>query len=58
MILVAVKLFVEDFPNGQPASLFVALFFVGSALLAVARLLKGAGGPEDSFPSSQVQASR
>jgi hypothetical protein len=58
LILVAVKLFVEDFPNGQPASLFVALFFVGSALLAVARLLKGAGGPEDSFPSSQVQASR
>lgn len=40
LVLVALKLFVEDFPNGKPASLFVALFFVGSALLAVARLLK------------------
>lgn len=40
LILVAIKLFLEDFPNGQPASLFVALFFVGSALLLVARLLK------------------
>lgn len=39
LILVAIKLFVEDFPNGQPASLFVALFFVGGALLLVARLL-------------------
>jgi hypothetical protein len=39
LILVAVKLFLEDFPNGQPASLFVALAFVGSALLLVARLL-------------------
>lgn len=40
LILVAVKLFVEDFPNGQPASLFVALVFVGGALLLVARLLR------------------
>ena len=40
LVLVAIKLFVEDFPNGQPASLFVALVFVGSSLLAVARLLK------------------
>jgi hypothetical protein len=40
IVLVAVKLFVEDFPNGEPASLFVALFFVGGALLAAARLLK------------------
>jgi hypothetical protein len=39
LILVAIKLFVEDFPNGQPASLFVALFFVGGALLSVAKLL-------------------
>ena len=40
LILVAIKLFIEDFPNGQPATLFVALVFVGSSLLLVARLLK------------------
>jgi len=40
LILVGIKLFIEDFPNGQPASLFVALVFVGGALLLVARLLK------------------
>ena len=40
LILVAIKLFIEDVPNGQPASLFVALAFVGSALLLVAKLLK------------------
>lgn len=39
LILVAIKLFLEDFPNGQPASLFVALVFVGSSLLLVAKLL-------------------
>ena len=40
LILVGIKLFVEDFPNGQPATLFVALAFVGSSLLLVAKLLK------------------
>jgi hypothetical protein len=40
LILVAIKLFAEDFPHGQPATLFVALAFVGSALLLVARLLR------------------
>jgi hypothetical protein len=40
LILVAIKLFVEDFPNGQPATLFVSLAFLGGALLLVARLLK------------------
>jgi hypothetical protein len=39
LILVGLKLFAEDFPNGQPATLFVALVFVGGALLLVARLL-------------------
>jgi len=38
LILVGIKLFVEDFPNGQPATLFVALAFVGGALLLVAKL--------------------
>jgi hypothetical protein len=39
LILVGIKLLVEDFPNGQPATLFVALAVVGSALLLVAKLL-------------------
>jgi hypothetical protein len=45
LIVVAIKLFVEDFPNGQPATLFVALAFVGSALLLVARLLRRERAP-------------
>lgn len=40
LVLVGIKLFVEDFPNGEPASLFVALAFVGTALLLAAPLLK------------------
>ena len=40
LLLVGIKLFAEDFPNGQPASLFVSLVFVGGALLLVARLLR------------------
>ena len=40
LILVGLKLFAEDFPNGEPATLFVALAFVGGALLLVARLLR------------------
>ena len=38
LVLVGIKLFIEDFPNGQPATLFVALAFVGSALLLVTKL--------------------
>ena len=40
LIVVAIKLFLEDFPNGEPVTLFIALAFVGSALLLVARLLR------------------
>jgi len=40
LILVGIKLFAEDFPNGEPATLFIALAFVGSSLLLVAKLLK------------------
>ncbi len=40
LLLVGFKLFVEDFPHGNPASLFVAFGFVGGALLLTARLLK------------------
>ncbi len=47
LILVGIKLFVEDFPHGQPATLFVALAFVGGALLLVARLLTSSGGESD-----------
>ncbi len=39
LALVGIKLFLEDFPNGQPVTLFVALALVGSALMLVARLL-------------------
>jgi hypothetical protein len=38
-MLVGIKLFLEDFPRGQPVTLFVALALVGSALILVARLL-------------------
>jgi len=40
LILVGIKLFVEDFPHGHAVTLFVALAFVGSALLLVSRLLR------------------
>ncbi|MDH3336354.1 MAG: DUF2339 domain-containing protein [Gammaproteobacteria bacterium] len=39
LLVVGVKLLLEDFPNGQPATLFVALAVVGGALLLVAKLL-------------------
>ena len=39
LVLVGVKLFLEDFPHGQPVTLFVALALVGSALILVAKLL-------------------
>ncbi len=39
LVLVGFKLFLEDFPNGQPVTLFVAFALVGSALILVARLL-------------------
>ena len=39
LVLVGIKLFLEDFPNGQPVTLFVALALVGSALMLVAKLL-------------------
>jgi Kef-type K+ transport system membrane component KefB len=39
LILVGIKLFAEDFPNGNAASLFVALAFVGTALIITAKLV-------------------
>ena len=39
LVLVGIKLFAEDFPHGNAASLFVALAFVGTALLLVAKLV-------------------
>ncbi len=43
LIVVGVKLFAEDFPHGEPATLFVSLAFIGSALILVARLLRNRG---------------
>jgi hypothetical protein len=40
---VGVKLVFEDFPNGRPATLFVALALVGGALILVAKLLPKRG---------------
>jgi len=40
LVLVAIKLFAEDFPHGQAATLFVSLAFVGSAVLLVAKLIR------------------
>ncbi len=51
LILVAIKLFAEDFPHGHAASLFVSLAFVGSALLLVAKVIKRAEpAPEAAAP--------
>ncbi len=43
LILVGFKLFLEDFPNGEPATLFVAFALVGSTLILVAKLLSRDG---------------
>ena len=51
LLLVGVKLLLEDFPNGQPATLFVALALVGSALLLVAKLLN-----RDTIEEQQISA--
>ena len=48
LVLVGIKLFVEDFPNGEPVTLFVGLGFIGSALLLVAPLLKRGDVPTDA----------
>lgn len=45
LILVGFKLFLEDFPNGRPVTLFVAFALVGSALILVAKLLSRDGNP-------------
>jgi len=39
LILVGFKLLLEDFPNGEPVTLFVAFALVGGALILVAKLL-------------------
>ena len=46
LALVCIKLFVEDFPQGHPGSLFVALAFIGTALLLAAPILKREPGSE------------
>jgi len=51
LVLVGIKLFVEDFPNGEPMTLFVALAFVGSALLLVNPLMTKDKDPEEAADS-------
>jgi len=41
LILVGVKLMMEDFPHGQPATLFVSLAVVGSAMIFVSWWMSG-----------------
>ena len=48
LVLVGIKLFMEDFPNGVPGTLFVALAFVGSALILVTHLLGNDGDSTDA----------
>jgi hypothetical protein len=40
LILVGFKLIIDDFPHGEPVTLFVAFALVGSALILVAKLLR------------------
>jgi hypothetical protein len=47
LILVAIKLFAEDFPHGNAATLFVSLAFVGSAVLLAAKVIKRERPAED-----------
>jgi hypothetical protein len=51
LVLVGIKLFVEDFPNGEPMTLFVALAFVGTALLLVNPLISK--GDQQSTTSNE-----
>lgn len=53
LVLVGIKLFVEDFPNGEPMTLFVALAFVGSALLLVNPLMSKVEGPAAAADSQE-----
>lgn len=39
LILVGIKLVFEDFPNGQPVTLFATLVMVGGALILVSKLM-------------------
>jgi hypothetical protein len=62
LILVGAKLLVEDFPNGQPATLFVSLAMVGMALIVVSRvtnLVQGAASstrPREKGPNAFREA--
>ncbi len=40
LVLVGLKLIVEDFPNGRPLTMFIALGLLGGALIVVARFLR------------------
>ena len=40
LALVGIKMIFEDFPNGRPLTMFIALALVGGALILVAKLLR------------------
>jgi hypothetical protein len=54
LVLVGVKLFLDDFRHGQAVTLFIALALVGSALILVAKLL-GRVKPGDQIIQSGQQ---
>ena len=43
LVAVGVKLLVDDFPNGRPLTLFIALALVGGALMGVSKLVPHRG---------------
>jgi hypothetical protein len=53
LVLVCIKLFLEDIPLGHPGSLFVALAFIGTALLLAAPLMKRGA---DASPETEPRA--
>ena len=46
LVAVGVKLLVEDFPNGRPVTLFMALALVGGALILVSKLMPRGGAAD------------
>ena len=46
LMLIGLKLVFEDFPNGRPLTMFIALVLVGGTLILVAKLLRRASSQE------------
>jgi hypothetical protein len=45
-MLIGLKLVFEDFPNGRPLTMFIALALVGGTLILVAKLLRRTSSQE------------